>query len=105
LDSKLVKENDYIIKHLQIEDTYDRILNNSCSTKNDIKMEEKYKINDDNNILNITGKFGMETSIDNLSSIIKNSYGNITYNFNNDDKMKFNSLSNENYQKNIEDFK
>ncbi|OUM68038.1 hypothetical protein PIROE2DRAFT_4321 [Piromyces sp. E2] len=99
LDSKSIKENDYILKYLQTEDTYDKILHNySYSFKDDdIKMEERD--NDDNYILNVTGKFGMETSIDNLSSILKNSYGNITCNINNGDVPKFKeSLTDENYR-------
>ncbi|ORX56051.1 hypothetical protein BCR36DRAFT_402809 [Piromyces finnis] len=101
LNSKLVKEDDYILKYLQTEDTYDKILNNNNNNNNNnnTKLNEKYNImNDDDNILNITGKFGMETSIDNLSSIMKNSNDNIIYNINNDG-----DIINENYQ-NYQDY-
>jgi len=75
LNHELIKEKDYITKNLLIEDTYDRVLSNEATVQydDDIQMKSYNNILNDenNNIMNITGKFGMETSINNFSTIIK----------------------------------
>ncbi|ORX76845.1 hypothetical protein BCR32DRAFT_248395 [Anaeromyces robustus] len=101
LDSKLIKDSNFILQSLQSENLYNIPNNENDDTQINIE-------NNNSDFLNVTGKFGMETSINNLSSIIKEkSFENILYNSNSHENID-NEIINETfliYQKYIKEFK